>query len=401
MNNLMVLSVSDLNSNVSELLDTALPMLSVCGEVQGIKRYASGHVYFTLKDDRASVSCVLFKLRAQTHERLPREGELIEVHAKVTLYEPRGDYQLRLDRWKPAGQGALYEIFLQRKALLEREGLLDAQRKRLLPPYVRRVGIVTSLQSAVLRDVATSLNRRAPYVQLIVYPSAVQGPGAATQLTMAVQLASQRAEVDVLLVCRGGGSMEDLNAFNDESLARAVAACSMPVISGVGHETDTTLIDYVADVRAPTPTAAAELCAVSQAVCFERLHALRHKMQQIADTVLAEHHQTLDYLQHRLNVANPKNKLAAQQTQLNHLNWQLQQLLAHQMKRYQQQLSSLSTHLNALSPQRVLERGYAVVLNEQGQPLLSPEQANRTVHIHYAQGHQTAILQPSINPTLN
>ncbi|MEN9911684.1 MAG: hypothetical protein RI956_128, partial [Pseudomonadota bacterium] len=347
MNTLNVLSVSDLNTNVAELLETHLPMLHVCGEVQGIKRYASGHVYFVLKDSQASVHCVLFKMHAQLCERLPREGELIEVYAKVTVYEPRGDYQLRIESWKTAGQGILYELFLQKKQLLEREGLLNQIRKRPLPNYVRRVGIVTSLQSAVLRDVAVSLSRRAPYVQLIVYPSAVQGILAAAQLTAAVLLASQRAEVDVLLVCRGGGSMEDLNAFNDEGLARAIAACTIPVISGVGHETDITLADYVADVRAPTPTAAAELCAVSQSVCFERLFALQAKMQQAGETYLAKHYQTVDYLQHRLNCVNPKNKLSEQVNQLNHLRVRLQQIILRQMTQHQHTVHCLSTHLNA------------------------------------------------------
>lgn len=393
MNNLNVLSVSDLNTNVAELLDTHLPMLHVCGEVQGIKRYASGHVYFVLKDNQASVHCVLFKMHAQLYERLPREGELIEVYAKANLYEPRGDYQLRIESWKTAGQGVLYELFLQKKQLLEREGLLNQTRKRPLPNYVRRVGIVTSLQSAVLRDVAVSLSRRAPYVQLIVYPSAVQGVLAAAQLTVAVLLASQRAEVDVLLVCRGGGSMEDLNAFNDEGLARAIAACTMPVISGVGHETDVTLADYVADIRAPTPTAAAELCAVSQLVYLERLFALHTKMQRAAEIYLAKHHQTVDYLQHRLNSVNPKNKLSVQVNQLNHLNWRLQQIILRQMTQHQHNIHRLSIHLNALSPHKVLERGYAIVLDSQGKPLLSPAQSNTTVCIQYAQGRQIATVQ--------
>ncbi len=393
MNILNVLSVSDLNTNVAELLDTYLPMLHICGEVQGIKRYASGHIYFVLKDSQASINCVLFKMRAQLCERLPREGELIEVHAKVTVYEPRGDYQLRVDSWKTAGQGILYEIFLQRKQRLEHEGLLNQARKRPLPHYVRRIGIVTSLQSAVLRDVAVSLSRRAPYVQLIVYSSAVQGVLAAAQLTAAVLLASQRAEVDILLVCRGGGSMEDLNAFNDEGLARAIAACTMPVISGIGHETDFTLADYVADIRAPTPTAAAELCAVPQSVCFERLFVLQAKMQHSIQTYLAKRYQTVDYLQYRLNCVNPKNKLSVQINQLNHLRGRLQHTILRQMTQHQHTIQRLSIHLNALSPHKVLERGYAMVLDSHGKPLLSPAQPNTTVYIHYAQGHQVVTVQ--------
>jgi exodeoxyribonuclease VII large subunit len=395
------LSVSDLNTNVAELLDHALPMLSIRGEAHGVKRYASGHVYFSLKDATASASCVLFKMRANLFERLPRDGELIDVRAKVTLYEPRGDYQLRIDSWQTAGQGALYEAFLQRKALLEREGLLDEARKRSMPHYVRRVGIVTSLQAAVLRDVAISLSRRAPYVQLIVYPSSVQGGAAAAQLSAAVTLASERAEVDVLLVCRGGGSMEDLNAFNDEALARAVAACSMPVISGVGHETDFTLVDFVADLRAPTPTAAAELCATAQATWFERLNALQEGLHHAAHTQVSELAQRLDDLQRRITSASPKNKLNQQANQLSQLTLRLNHSLERRLSKHQHRINTLATSLNALSPQRVLERGYAVVLNTQGLPLYAPASKGDKINIQYAKGVQMAVLGESMMPVLS
>ena len=431
------LTVSQLNTQVAALLGN-MPMLRVRGEAQGVKRYASGHVYFSLKDAAASVSCVMFKMRAQLFDRLPREGELIEVRAKATLYEPRGDYQLRIDGWQPAGQGALYESFLALKAKLAAEGLLDEARKRSIPVFVRRVGIVTSLQAAVLRDVASVLSSRAPQVQLIVYPSAVQGADAGEQLAAAVRIASQRAAadgIDVLLVCRGGGSMEDLWCFNHESLARAVAACPVPVISGVGHETDFTLCDFVADLRAPTPTAAAQSCGVSRNDWLGELHSTRAALQEAAYSHIAEQQQSLDMLATRLSAASPAAALRLQASQLQHarlklnhaLNrstqqqrWALSKLgarltppaitpLREQLNRTHNSLYNAATQnmntqhhhlqrlgstLQALSPQRVLERGYAVVIDTvTGTTLIAPSTAGNAVLLHLAKGQQAARLE--------
>jgi exodeoxyribonuclease VII large subunit len=409
------LSVSELNANVANLLADSLPMLRVRGEAQGVKRYPSGHVYFSLKDADASVSCVMFKMRSQLFDRLPREGELIELRAKVTLYEPRGDYQLRIDGWQPAGQGALYEAFLQLKAKLEREGLLATERKRNLPTFVSTVGIVTSLQAAVLRDVATALKRRAPHVRLIVYPSAVQGAAAGAALAAAVQRASEHAEADVLLICRGGGSMEDLWCFNDEALARAIVQCNMPVISGVGHETDFTIADFVADVRAPTPTAAAELCATPTQEWLGELNSLHASLRSAAQDHIGEQGQTLDRLQARLNSASPRAQLSLQSGQLHSLQLRLrhaaQRSVAMQAQRlstlssrltptaaillrqHRARLSTLDAQLHALSPQRVLERGYALVVDAQGKAMLAPAPSGGTVKLHLAQGSQSAVLQ--------
>jgi exodeoxyribonuclease VII large subunit len=427
-------TVTELNATVAATLASSFPMLRVRGEAQGVKRYASGHVYFTLKDAGASVACVMFKMRAQLFDRLPREGELVELRAKVTLYEPRGDYQLRVDGWQPAGQGALYEAFLALKAKLTSEGLLDETRKRALPTFVRQVGIVTSLQAAVLRDVATALARRAPHVQLIVYPSAVQGAAAGAELATAVRRASEHGEVDVLLVCRGGGSMEDLWCFNDETLARAIAACNMPVISGVGHETDFTLADFVADLRAPTPTAAAELCATAQSDWLEELAALQQTMNSAAQDHLDERQQTLDHLHTRLQAASPSKRFALQASQINSLRLRFRHAIqselssktmavnrakahcrAPDLNPLQQHLSgmakhlasagaknisqhwsktaSLSASLQALNPQRVLERGYAVVLDAQGNAILAPQAAGSAVKLKLARGEQAAVLQ--------
>src|SRR5690606_14435132 len=244
---------------VARLLERSFPLAWVSGEVSNFARAASGHWYFTLKDEAAQVRAVMFKGRAQHAGFTPREGDKVEVRALVTLYAPRGDYQLNVETIRRAGVGNLYEAFLQLKDKLAKEGLFDADKKRPLPAFARTIGVVTSLQAAALRDILTTLRRRAPHVRVILYPAPVQGEGAGEKIAHMINTASRRAECEVLLVCRGGGSIEDLWAFNHESVARAMAACTMPVISGVGHETDFTIADFAADLRAPTPTAAAEL----------------------------------------------------------------------------------------------------------------------------------------------
>nr|HPU52296.1 exodeoxyribonuclease VII large subunit [Burkholderiaceae bacterium] len=252
-----VFSVSQLNRLVADLLETGCPPLWVSGEISNFTRAASGHWYFTLKDASAQVRCVMFRSRAQSVGFVPREGDKVEARGLPGLYQARGDFQLGVEQMRRAGDGDLYQQFLRIKERLLAEGLLESERKRVPPALPRRVGVVTSLQAAALRDVLATLRARAPQIPVVLYPTPVQGADAPASLVAALQTASRRAECDVLLLVRGGGSIEDLWAFNDERVARAVAACSMPVICGVGHETDFTIADFVADVRAPTPTAAA------------------------------------------------------------------------------------------------------------------------------------------------
>lgn len=253
-----VIPVSALNRAIGSMLERAFPLCWVSGEVSNFTRAASGHWYFSIKDKDAQMRCVMFRGRAQHAPFTPREGDRIEVRALVTMYEPRGEVQLSVEAVRRTGQGKLFEAFLRLKAELEAEGLFAAERKRALPAFPRAIGIVTSLQAAALRDVLSTLARRAPHLPVIVYPAPVQGAGAAEKLTAMVQTANARREVDVLIVCRGGGSIEDLWSFNDEALARAIAASELPVVSGVGHETDFTIADFAADLRAPTPTGAAD-----------------------------------------------------------------------------------------------------------------------------------------------
>src|SRR3954471_5081267 len=256
-----VLSVSALARNVRYLLEHRYPLLWVAGEISNLTPARSGHLYFSLKDELAQVRCVMFRSRNQALGWSPREGMKVEVQALLTLYEARGEFQLNVEGMRRAGVGALFEAFLRLRDKLEKEGLFEAAAKRDLPRFPRAIGIVTSLQAAALHDVLTTLARRNAALPVIVYPVPVQGEGAAERIAAAVRLAGSRRDCDVLIVCRGGGSIEDLWAFNDERVARAIRACAIPVVTGIGHEIDFTIADFAADRRAATPTAAAELAS--------------------------------------------------------------------------------------------------------------------------------------------
>ena len=271
-----VIPVSLLNRMARERLESAFPLCWVAGEISNLTYAASGHVYFTLKDAQAQVRCVMYRNRAQLLGWRLANGQRIEARVLVTLYEARGDFQLNVENARQAGTGNLYEEFLRRKARLDAEGLFAPEHKRDLPAFPRRIGLITSPQAAALRDVLTTLRRRAPQVGVVLYPTPVQGAGAAREIVAALRMAGERKECDLLILCRGGGSLEDLWEFNDEALARAIRACPLPVISGVGHETDFTLADFAADCRAPTPTAAAELAAPARDTLLDTLDTGLH-----------------------------------------------------------------------------------------------------------------------------
>ena len=260
-----ILTISLLNRLARERLESAFPLCWVAGEVSNLTIASSGHAYFSLKDSSAQVRCVMFRNRAQLLGWRLENGQHIEARVLVTLYEARGDFQLNVETARKAGVGNLYEQFVRLKEKLEREGLFAEERKRPLPAFPRRLGVVTSLQAAALRDVLSTLKRRAPHLEIVLYPTLVQGEEAPAQIVAALETASRRSECDVLILCRGGGSLEDLWAFNDETVARAIRACRVPVVAGIGHETDFTIADFAADRRAATPTAAAELAAPERA----------------------------------------------------------------------------------------------------------------------------------------
>lgn len=404
---LPVLTVSELNRMARRALESQLPLLWVEGEVSNFTRAASGHWYFSLKDANAQVRCVMFRGRNQFADFTPTNGDHVEVRALPSLYEARGDFQLGAEQIRRAGAGRLYEAFLKLKARLDAEGLFDPAKKRALPRFPRTLGIVTSPQAAALHDVLTALSRRMPGLPVILYPTPVQGAGAGAQIAAAIRTAGARAECDVLLVCRGGGSLEDLWAFNDEAVARAIAMSPMPVVSGVGHETDFTLADFAADLRAPTPTAAAELASPVRAELLQQLdhraRVLRHHQARRLQTEM----QRIDYLARRL--LHPAEQLRRQRLDLSALAQRLgsavrahvarEQLAVarlgqrlatprHRIAHEQQRLDSLADrgrraaegglacqHLTLerlakslahLNPEGVLARGYSIVQRADG-----------------------------------
>jgi len=305
------------------------------------------------------VRCAMFKGRAQWADFMPRDGDRVELNAQVRLYEPRGDYQLVVDAVRRAGAGALLEAFHRLKEKLAEQGLLQVERKRRLPFFVKTVGIITSPEAAALRDVVATLQARAPYVRLILYPTPVQGAEAARKIVQALNLANQRAEADVLLLCRGGGSMEDLWCFNDETLAHAIAASALPVVTGVGHETDFTIADFVADVRAPTPTGAAQTVARPRQEWLGHLQAQQRHLAQITQRKLDNASLRVDLAARGL--ISPTQRLDLYQQSLVQLQSRLQRALGQRIQREQQGVQHLAGLLRAFSPQQTLERGYVMV----------------------------------------
>jgi exodeoxyribonuclease VII large subunit len=360
-----VLSVSELLRSVRDTLERRFPLLWVRGELSNLSRAPSGHWYFTLKDGSAQVDCVMFRSRAAALDWEPREGMQAEARALVTLYEPRGRFQLTVEALRRGGVGPLFERFLRLKEKLEREGLFDEAVKRELPAHPRAIGVVTSLAAAALRDVLTTLARRNPALPVIVYPVPVQGSGAADRIAAMLGRAGSRAECDVLLLVRGGGSMEDLWQFNEEALARAIRACPIPVVVGVGHETDFTIADFAADRRAPTPTAAAELASSSRAELLGRLaecarcvsREMRRRLQYAA--------QAADGWARRL--VHPAERLRSYQGLVGQLAARLGFGFVQHLKGREAKLAGALGALRSLDPAAVLERGYSITSNQRGE----------------------------------
>ena len=411
-----VVPVSVLNRLAREVLEAGFALLWVGGEISNLTCAASGHVYFSLKDESAQVRCVMFRGRAQILPFRLANGMRVEVRALVTLYEPRGDFQLNVDTLRRAGVGALYEAYARLRDKLSAEGLFEAARKRPLPRYPRCLGVVTSLKAAALRDVLAAVRRRSPNLPVIVYPAAVQGEQAPRELAAALQAAGARAECDVLILCRGGGSIEDLWAFNDEGLARAVAACPVPVVCGVGHETDATIADFVADLRAATPTAAAEIVTAGYAeagallnrqsdrlrrALSRRLETLQQRLDLAANRLVAPAERVarlrlnLDHLALRLGAAARRRhdamaarlaqsrarfvalrpRLDVPNARLVDLARRLDAAAERALARRSERLASLQTQLDHLNPRLVLGRGYAIVRDAGGTAVRDSRQA--------------------------
>lgn len=402
-----ILTVTQLNQAVSQLLEKSFVSTWVRGEISNFTQASSGHWYFTLKDQAASVRAVMFRSRAAVIGFTPKSGDSVELRGRVSLYEARGEYQLQVEQMRRAGMGSLFEAFMVLKSKLATEGLFDEDVKRQITAFPKAIGVITSLGAAALRDVLTALARRAPHVPVIIYPSPVQGMDAAIQLRQALARANERHEVDTILMVRGGGSIEDLWSFNDEALARDIASSVIPVISGVGHETDFTIADFVADLRAPTPTAAAELACVTRAVLLERVARAHARLSDQLQRQIDRFSQRVDRAAAAL--VSPAQRLAHQQERLQSLTyrmasaWQrLAQLRASRQERVvvklaarlpdvapararldrlaldlvqaQRRMIALRTaslehahaQLRTLSPEHTLGRGYAIVQTQDG-----------------------------------
>ena len=353
-----VLSVSQLLRSARDLLERRFPLQWVAGEISNLRPAASGHLYFTVKDESAQVDCVMFKSRAAALDWDPADGLRVEVRALVTLYEPRGRFQLNVEGMRRAGLGPLYERFLKLKDKLGREGLFDADAKRPIPAHPAQIGVVTSLAAAALRDVLTTLRRRNPAIAVIVYPAPVQGEGAAAKLVQAIASANARAECDVLLLVRGGGSIEDLWQFNEEALARAIRASAIPIVVGVGHETDFTIADFAADERAPTPTAAAELVSPSLAELGERIAATALRISRETARRIEYAMQAVDALARRL--VHPAERLRTSRQHLLQLAKRLAAATARRLDQLTAQMDLARKSLSSLDPKSVLGRGYSI-----------------------------------------
>lgn len=392
-----VWSVGGLLLAASDALQARLGAVTIRGELSSFTRAGSGHCYFTLKDDEgqsAVLRCAMFRRAASLLDFRPGDGQLVELRGRVTVYEARGELQCVVEAMQRLGAGSLYEIFLRLKAKLEAAGLFDPVRKRAIEAHPRQVGVVTSLGAAALHDVLTAIKRRAPHVTVVIYPSAVQGGEAPAQLVQAIELAGSRAEVQTLIVCRGGGSLEDLWAFNDENVVRAVAACPIPVVCGVGHETDLTLAELAADLRAPTPTAAAELATPRRDDALATLAQRETMLRRAARRRLDNHAQRLDLL--ALQLGRPARLVAQQQARLEQLGSRSRLALAHgtrerhralddlarrlgravqrSLQMQQERLAQSQWRLQAADPQRVLARGYAWLAGADGRAVTSVRQ---------------------------
>lgn len=351
-----IFTVSRLNQTVRLLLEQEMGQVWISGEISNFTQPSSGHWYFTLKDDTAQVRCAMFRNSNRRVTFRPQHGQQVLVRANITLYEPRGDYQIIVESMQPAGEGLLQQKYEQLKAKLSAEGLFDQQYKQPLPAPAHCVGVVTSKTGAALHDILHVLKRRDPSLPVIIYPTAVQGDDAPGQIVRAIELANARRECDVLIVGRGGGSLEDLWSFNDERVARAIFASDIPVVSAVGHETDVTIADFVADLRAPTPSAAAEVVSRNQLELLRQLQNGQQRLEMAMDYFLAERTRRFTQLQHRLHQQHPQLRLARQQTVLERLRQRMNVALEGQLKRATLRQQRVAQRLNQQNPQPKIYR---------------------------------------------
>ncbi len=400
-----IYSVSELNRETKDLLSTHFSFIQIEGEISNLSQPSSGHIYFSLKDKRAQIRCAMFKSQLRRLSFTPSNGKQVVISAQVSLYEARGDYQLIVDKMQQAGEGDLQLAFEQLKSKLFNEGLFEQNIKQTLPSLPQHIGVITSPSGAAIHDILSVLKRRFPAIPVLIYPTAVQGNTAKAEICKAIETANQQKQVDILLLARGGGSLEDLWSFNEEIVARAIVKSKIPIISGIGHEVDFTIADFVADLRAPTPSAAAESAVPNQQSWLNNFQAIEYQLQQIIQRQLTQHKQAIDWLSKRLqqqhpgqqyqrhaqtldnlearlqrviqtkikhayhvlakqsNIIerhNPANRIIRYQEQLNYLSNRLKSSIEHKLETLKRKQSAIIHTLNAVSPLATLERGYSI-----------------------------------------
>jgi len=386
----LAISVSEITHYLRQLLesDEVLQDIWVTGEISNLSRPVSGHIYFSMKDESAALRCVIWKSNALRLGVALQNGIAVEAHGFISLYERDGQYQLYIDTLRPAGEGYLYQEFLRLKARLEAEGLFAAERKRPIPLRPRRIGIVTSATGAALQDMLNTIGQRYPLVEVILAPAAVQGTEAPPELAAAIRALNKLGGVDVILIGRGGGSLEDLWAFNDERVVRAVAGSSAPVIAGIGHETDFTLTDFAADLRAPTPTGAAVQATPDIADLKQELLAAESRLAAALQEILSYGRSALENLDHGLQRVSPLLRIQNDSQRLDELGLRLERGLGHEIRLRRAQLAGNEDRLRSLNPLAVLKRGFSLVRRQDGAIVTSigQVQIGQDLSIHVSDG---------------
>jgi exodeoxyribonuclease VII large subunit len=387
-NEAKVFSVKEINRLVRELLEQSFPSFWISGEISNFISASSGHWYFSLKDDEAQVRCTMFKNKNMAADWVPKNGEKIEAKCFIGLYEARGEYQLNIELIRHAGAGLLSEAFNQLKEKLLKEGLFEPSRKKPIPQFPKSIGVITSPTGAAIEDILITLKRRSPHIPVFIYPTLVQGKEAPSAIVKALEIANTRMECDVLILARGGGSIEDLWAFNEEIVARAIVASKIPTITGVGHETDTTIADFVSDLRAPTPTGAAEIVTGHTVELIKTIQIYKNQLNKMMANVIRELMQKIDYLEKRL--ISPKQQLQRQKEQIHQYLLRINQSMKNAMMQYRLNIDKLKLNLDHLSPHAVLSRGYSIVTNVEGQIVNNVVQLKLNDKIHIQLNHGQA-----------
>ena len=390
------LSVAQFTSQIKAALENnqLFQNVWVKGEISNLSQPASGHLYFTLKDSQAALRCVMWRSQVARLLHKPKEGDAVEVKGSVTVYEKSGQYQMVTTLIRPAGEGKLYQAFLETKQKLEDEGLFDSEHKRPIPFLPKTIGIVTSATGAAIRDMLHTIERRYPLARVVLAPATVQGDAAAKELIRSLETLNSTIHPDVILIGRGGGSLEDLWCFNDEALARAIYASEAPVISGVGHETDFTIADFVADLRAPTPTAAAELATPDQQEFLLQLDSMSVYFENMIETKITELNSNLKDQKRLLNLLSPEKQLALHRDSLNSIAESQSRLIKQKLQNYAQMLSHVKESLELLTPENVLKRGYAIVYkNDKTISSVDGVELQDEIQVQFSNGKLTSIVK--------